>query len=149
MSSGKGHIVGALVFLWLFMHIISNYFFRPGTLQVFIYAVIIILFALWPDVDINSLGQKLFYTVFFIADCIFVYLQEYKIAAYFGLLIILPVLSKHRGWTHTRLAAVLMPVPLLLIPLYVQNEDLLSGLPYYFAGVTGYFSHLFFDRKLI
>jgi membrane-bound metal-dependent hydrolase YbcI (DUF457 family) len=149
MSSGKGHILGGLVFLWLFLHVLSNYFFTPGPLEIFLYAVIVILFALWPDVDIKSLGQKLFYTVFFAASVVLLVLGEYRIGAWMGCLIILPILANHRGWTHTRLAAVLLPVPLLLIPKVSMDGTLLSGMPFYFAGVTGYFSHLFYDRKLL
>ena len=34
--------------------------------------------------------------------------EEYKIAAYFGLVIITPLLSKHRGWTHSSLTMFLL-----------------------------------------
>ena len=150
MASGKGHIVGGLVFLWLFLTILSNFFFIPSTMEIMIYAAIAVMFSLWPDVDIKSIGQKVFYTIFFITDAILVfYFQDYKTAAFFGLLIILPVLSNHRGWTHSRITAVVLPSPLILLPMYLSGGTLLEGLPYYCAAVTGYFSHLFFDKKLI
>ena len=150
MASGKGHILGGLVFLWLFLTILSNFFFVPSAMEIIIFTAIAVMFSLWPDVDIKSIGQKVFYTIFFVTDAILVfYFQDYKTAAFFGLLIILPILSKHRGWTHSRLTAVLLPTPLLLVPMYVFEGSLAQGLPYYFAAVTGYFSHLFFDKKLI
>ena len=150
MASGKGHILGGLVFLWLFLTILANYFFVPSAMEIIIFAAIAVMFSLWPDVDIKSIGQKVFYTIFFVTDAILVfYFQDYKTAAFFGLLIILPILSKHRGWTHSRLTAVLLPTPLLLVPMYVFEGSLAQGIPYYFAAVTGYFSHLFFDKKLI
>ena len=150
MASGKGHILGGLVFLWLFLTILANFFFVPSAMEIIIFAAIAVMFSLWPDVDIKSLGQKVFYTIFFVTDAILVfYFQDYKTAAFFGLLIILPILAKHRGWTHSRLTAVLLPTPLLLVPMYVFEGSLAQGLPYYFAAVTGYFSHLFFDIKLI
>ena len=65
MSSGKGHIVGGFVFLWLFLTVLSNYFFVPSAMEIVIYAAIAIMFSLWPDVDIKSIGQKLFYSIFF------------------------------------------------------------------------------------
>ena len=108
------------------------------------------MFSLWPDVDIKSIGQKLFYSIFFLTDVALIfYFKELETAAYFGLLIILPILAKHRGWTHSRITAVLLPTPLLLVPMGMYGGTLLEGLPYYFAAVTGYFSHLFFDKKLI
>jgi len=150
MASGKGHILGGLVFLWLFLTILANFFFVPSAMEIIIFAAIAVMFSLWPDVDIKSIGQKVFYTIFFVTDAILVfYFQDYKTAAFFGLLIILPILSKHRGWTHSRLTAVLLPTPLLLVPMYVFEGSLAQGIPYYFAAVTGYFSHLFFDKKLI
>ena len=150
MASGKGHILGGLVFLWLFLTILANFFFVPSAMEIIIFAAIAVMFSLWPDVDIKSIGQKVFYTIFFVTDAILVfYFQDYKTAAFFGLLIILPILAKHRGWTHSRLTAVLLPTPLLLVPMYVFEGSIAQGIPYYFAAVTGYFSHLFFDKKFI
>jgi len=150
MASGKGHILGGLVFLWLFLTILANFFFVPSAMEIIIFTAIAVMFSLWPDVDIKSIGQKVFYTIFFVTDAILVfYFQDYKTAAFFGLLIILPILAKHRGWTHSRLTAVLLPTPLLLVPMYVFEGSIAQGIPYYFAAVTGYFSHLFFDKKLI
>jgi len=150
MSSGKGHIVGGFVFLWLFLTVLSNYFFVPSAMEIVIFAAIAIMFALWPDVDIKSIGQKLFYTIFFVTDVVLIfYFKELETAAYFGMLIILPILAKHRGWTHWRSTAILLPAPLMLAPMYMYGGTLLEGAPYYCAAVTGYFSHLFFDKKLL
>ena len=150
MASGKGHLVGGFIFLWAFLTILANYFYVPSVMEIVIYGAIVVLFSVWPDVDISSLGQKIFYSIFFVTDTALIfYFQEYKIAAYFGLLIILPVLAKHRGWTHWRTTAILLPAPLMLAPMYMYGGTLLEGAPYYCAAVTGYFSHLFFDKKLI
>ena len=150
MASGKGHLVGGVVFLWIFLTVMANYFFVPDAIEIVIYAAIIIMFSLWPDVDIKGLGQKVFYSIFFITDVILIfYFQHYKAAAYFGLIIILPILAKHRGWTHYRITAILLPLPLVLVPLFVFDGTLAEGLPFYFSSVTGYFSHLFFDKILI
>ena len=150
MASGIGHLVGGVDFLWIFLTVMANYFFVPDAIEIVIYAAIIIMFSLWPDVDIKGLGQKVFYSIFFITDVILIfYFQHYKAAAYFGLIIILPILAKHRGWTHYRITAILLPLPLVLVPLFVFDGTLAEGLPFYFAAVTGYFSHLFFDKILI
>ena len=150
MASGKGHLLGGAVFAWIFLAILSNFFFVPTPNEIVVFVGIALMFSLWPDVDIKSIGQKVFYSIFFIVDAILVfYFEDYKAAAYFGLLIILPVLAKHRGWTHSRITAVLLPTPLLLVPMYLYNGTLIEGVPYYFAAGAGYFSHLFFDKKLI
>ena len=148
MASGKGHLFGGFVFLLLFIHIDSNYFYRPSTIDLILYLAIGMMFAVWPDVDIKSYGQKFFYIIFFMVDVFLIYSQEYKIAAYFGLIIILPILAKHRGWTHSTPAMFLVPAPLLLYPMYVTNTFDLSGFPFYSAALTGYFSHLLLDGKV-
>ena len=150
MASGKRHIIGGFVFFWMFLAILSNFFFVPSVMEIIIFSAIAVMFSLWPDVDIKSLGQRVFYTIFFVTDVVLIfYFKDYKAAAFFGLLIILPVLAKHRGWTHSKITAVLLPTPLILVPMYAYGGTLAEGLPYYFAAVTGYFSHLFFDKKLI
>ena len=54
MASGKGHILGGLVFLWLFLTILANFFFVPSAMEIIIFAAIAVMFSLWPDVDIKS-----------------------------------------------------------------------------------------------
>ena len=67
-----------------------------------------------------------------------------------GLFAILPILGKHRGWTHTYWAMLLIPSPLLVLPMVLFPEAApLSGLPFYGAAVVGYFSHLFMDGMVI
>jgi len=39
--------------------------------------------------------------------------------------------------------------PVLLYPIYVSQSFDFSGGPYYACAVTGYFSHLVLDRKII
>jgi membrane-bound metal-dependent hydrolase YbcI (DUF457 family) len=83
-----------------------------------------------------------------LADCYLIIMREFKIAAYLGLIIILPILSRHRGWTHSKIMMILMPLPLLLYPMYTTQTVTLIGLPYYIAAVVGYFSHLLFDGMI-
>ena len=147
MASGKGHLAGGFIFVLLLLHVITNYFFTPAPLDIVLYVAIALMFAVWPDVDIKSIGQKFFYTVFFLTDAYLIMIDDYKVAAYFGLIIILPVLAKHRGWTHSVPAMVLIPSPLLIYPIYNSGVFDLSGAPYYIAALTGYFSHLVLDGK--
>jgi len=110
--------------------------------------VVATLFSLWPDVDTDSKGQRLFYTVFFIVDVWLLLEGEYKAAAYLGLFAILPGMHRHRGWTHTWWAMLLIPLPIALIP-YWQMEPSWIGIPVYGAAVSGYLSHLVIDGTLI
>ena len=147
MAGGKGHMIGGVVFSLIALHLVSHYFIAPKLMDMIIYISIALLFSLWPDVDIKSIGQKVFYTIFFITDCYLIFMDEYKFAAYFGLFIILPILAKHRGWTHSLWAMFLVPLPLLFLPLAIENNSGFSGIPFYLSAVTGYFSHLALDGK--
>src|SRR5690606_34211435 len=109
-----------------------------------------LMFGLWPDVDTNSKGQNVFYGLFFLVDVALIASRHFEEAAYLGLFAILPILGKHRGWTHTYWAMLLIPSPLLVLPMVLFPEaEPLAGLPFYGAAVVGYFSHLFMDGPVV
>ena len=148
ISSYKGHIVGGIISFVLliggWLYFLDTKFSLPNIL---IMLGIVILFALFPDVDTNSKGQYIFYGMILIGDIFFLAIKEYKIAAIIGFLALLPIVGKHRGWTHTIWAMVAVPLPLVILPYYVLGLDLKASMPYYLAAVSGYFSHLLLDRK--
>ena len=94
-----------------------------------------------------------------------VFLQKYLESALLGLFAMLPIMSKHRGWTHARSTMILLPGVFLLIPIYSAHSEwgtegnpvdlfnaltewdgltgaLRSGVPFYVASFIGYASHL-------
>lgn len=107
--------------------------------------VVAILFGLWPDVDTNSKGQDIFFGLAFIVDIILIWIGRLEAAAYLGLLAMTPIVGKHRGWTHSRLAMLLIPLPIVLIPYVHNHNNLTFALLFYGAAVVGYFSHLLLD----
>ena len=117
--------------------------------EVLICFILCILGALVPDIDIKSKSQRVIYAILIFVDMILVLAAYYMIAAVIGLFGMMPNVLKHRGQTHSRIAAVILPVPLLLIPILatgnLQFQQL--GVSYYIAAVFGYISHLIADRK--
>ncbi|MDE0481145.1 MAG: metal-dependent hydrolase [Candidatus Poribacteria bacterium] len=134
---------------------------------------IALLFGLWPDVDIKSKSQQIFYTVLFLLNAsLILSLKRYLEAALLGLFAMLPILSRHRGWTHSKISMILLPGVFLVIPIYVAYPNwgtgwkelpelldslvtweglpdiLRSGLAFYLAGLIGYASHLYLDGIL-
>lgn len=131
-----------------------------------------VLFGLWPDVDIKSKSQKIFYTVLFALNVVLiVFLQKYLESALLGLFAMLPIMSKHRGWTHAKITMILLPSIFLLIPIYAAHSEwktdgnlidalnalqkwdglidtVRSGLPFYVASFIGYATHLHLDGIL-
>jgi len=158
MSGYKGHIAGAVAVNTAYVAAIK---FAPTTilerwnssladwqLVAGLY-VIAILFGLFPDIDTNSKGQDIFYGIAFIAEIILILTGKFEPAAYLGLLAMTPIVGKHRGWTHSKPAMILVPAPIVLIP-YLHNQHALTlGALLYGAAVAGYFSHLLLDGLII
>ncbi len=132
-----------------------------------------LLFGLWPDVDITSKSQKIFYSVLFALNASLIFfLHRYLEAALLGLFAMLPILSKHRGWTHSKITMILLPSLFIVIPIYAEypnwgtgwekltdlfdslvtweklGDTLRNGLAFYVAGLIGYASHLYLDGIL-
>ena len=155
MAGYRGHIAGASVFFAVYLAGLIYVFSVDAAYERFTLLELIafplalfglcLMFGLWPDVDTNSVGQDIFYTIFFLVDVVLIATRHFEEAAYLGLFAILPVLGKHRGWTHTWWAMLLVPSPLLILPYVFYPERPLAGLPFYGAALVGYFSHLFMD----
>ena len=147
MSLYKGHLAGGIFSFILYMLALVVFFsFNPNA-NVLIWFGLCLLGALWPDVDTNSLGQKLFYGIFVVLDSFFLLTGFYKEAALLGFFALLPIIGKHRGWTHTIWAAFLVPSPMLLLPVFNPGVNA-GGLEYYVPVVIGYLSHLILDWEL-
>ena len=124
---------------------------------------IAILSGLWPDVDIKSKSQQIFYRLFLIFNAILIYQGYYSISAFFGLFAMFPLIGNHRGWTHSKLTMLLLPAVFLILPIYFQRDSLdlqellatqnlvlLKGyLPFYTASLIGYATHLHLDGILL
>jgi uncharacterized integral membrane protein len=159
MSGWKGHIAGAVVLNTAY---VAGVRFLPDTtllqrwdlslqdwqLLIGLY-VIAVLFGLFPDVDTNSMGQNIFFGIAFIAEILLIVTGKFEPAAYLGLLAMTPIVGKHRGWTHSKIAMILVPSPILLIP-YLHNQHVWTlGVVIYGAAVVGYFSHLLLDGLIV
>ncbi len=151
MSSYKGHLFGGVLFYIPFaflLGILFDYDALPAwqyALQLVILFGITLLFALFPDVDIKSKGQKIFYWIFLLLDLMLIVRGLWREAAFLGLFAMTPLISKHRGWTHSFWAALLIPLPFILLPMWYAEAPWTTGLPYYLAAVTGNLSHRFMD----
>ncbi len=154
MANYKGHLGGGLtgglcfVFATTFLPVEwatkTNGILSSWQMLAIIF-VVAMLFALWPDVDTNSKAQDIFFGLAFICDILLIYFGRFEAAAYLGLLAMTPIVSKHRGWTHSKIAMALVPLPILLLPWLQDAQNLLPAILFYGAAVSGYFSHLLLD----
>lgn len=154
MANYKGHLVGGAVLTGMYTAVISfvpverfaEYAQVLQDYQALISVFVIgMLFSLFPDVDTNSKGQDLFYWIIFPIALLLIYWGQFQAAAYLGLIAMLPVLSHHRGWTHTKWAMAVIPLPIIVVPYFYSDKVLAFSLVLYGAAVTGYFSHLLLD----
>ena len=158
MPGYRRHLAGATLFAGAYLAALAALYgvdASPAGLslpELVVYSValfgICLMFGIWPDVDTNSLGRKVFYSLFIVVDVVLIATRQFEEAAYLGLFALLPAVSKHRGWTHTKWAMLLVPSPLLIVPGILFPDRMLSGLPFYGAAVVGYFSHLCIDGKI-
>lgn len=108
-----------------------------------------ILFGLWPDVDTNSKAQDLFFGIAFICDLLLIANKQFVAGAFLGLIAMTPIVGTHRGWTHTKWAGVLVPLPIMIIPYLATKHVGDMAILLYTASVLGYFSHLLLDGLII
>ena len=154
MANYKGHVTGGVAAGTV---VVLSYYLIPGgglpdsailqndwQLLIGIY-VVSVLFALWPDVDTNSKAQDLFFGIAFLFNTILIIGKYYAAAAILGLLAMTPIVGKHRGWTHNKLAMILVPLPIVIVPYLSSKQVGETGLLIYGAAVAGYFSHLLLD----
>ncbi len=147
MPGYRGHLAGGVVFgagtlaglIWVGLY-------QPDIPTGLLLMAIVLAGALFPDVDTNSRGQHLFYTVLVVVDLALMIQKEYQWSAILGFCAMFPAVGNHRGWTHTWWAMLLVPLPIILLPVLFYQTPWLHLLPFYGAAVLGYFSHLFLDR---
>jgi membrane-bound metal-dependent hydrolase YbcI (DUF457 family) len=161
MAGWKGHVAGGIVCIGAYAAVVSlvpihRFAEVAGLLQDWhtFLAIFVVgaLFAIFPDIDTNSKAQDLFFGIAFIADIILIAIGSLELAAYLGLIAMLPIISHHRGWTHRIWAMIIVPLPILLVPYLYKDQLLPIAAIIYGAAIIGYFSHLLLDglifRKL-
>ncbi len=158
MSGYKGHIAGAITVNTAYVLgakiVPGNLLGKTGglfsnwELVVGLY-VVAILFGLWPDIDTNSKGQNIFYGLAFVIDVLLIWRKNIEAAAYLGLLAMTPIIGKHRGWTHSKLAMFLVPLPIVIVSYLYRPMILATAIIIYGAAFSGYFSHLLLDGLIV
>ena len=148
MPGYRGHLVGGVILGGLcLIGVISFGIYKPEPQTALVLVCIVLMGALFPDTDTDSKGQNLFYGCFVILDLGLMIKGEYKWAAILGFCALLPALGHHRSWTHTWWAMFLVPLPIIILPMMFYHLPFQRLLPFYLAGLLGYFSHLVLDRR--
>ena len=98
MPGYRGHLVGGATAYVIILQMIKAY--QPSPMIIFQGFFFCLIGSLFPDIDIKSKGQKLFYSIAFIALCFFLYYERIDLFIALSLLSVIPLLVKHRGIFH-------------------------------------------------
>ncbi|MBN2013115.1 metal-dependent hydrolase [candidate division KSB1 bacterium] len=104
--------------------------------------------ALFPDIDMKSKSQRIIYSIIVILLILLISYRYYGWAAGVGLFASTGIIFKHRGFLHTRIAAFVLPLPLLLIPLFINFHVRAMGFEFYLSTAFGYLTHLAADGMI-
>lgn len=111
--------------------------------------VLCLIGSMVPDIDIKSRSQMVIYTLLIIADLVLILFRYYRESAILGFLAMVPMLTKHREQFHSYIAAIIIPMPLLFVPILITGElDYHNlGVSYYISTLAGYLSHIIADGE--
>ncbi len=145
MPGYKGHIVGGIGAFSLTLMFISKSY-PPTHATALQWFFVTILGALFPDIDIKSKGQGIFYRIIFLSLVLFYCKKDWKLFTATSFIALLPVLVRHRGIFHKTWFVVAVPFVLAYtaaasFPAY-KTMFLINAT--FFA--VGALSHLFLDR---
>lgn len=130
-------------------------------------SVLILLFlttcfmALFPDLDTASIPQRWFYRILFVVQLALFYHKQMDWFAVLAFVSILPIVHKHRGWTHWKIAPWLMSLFLAVVFEYIRAKESWFGSfqwenvgiflqqywIYLVACVVGHYTHLLLDSR--
>ncbi len=151
----KGHVTGgAISSSFIF---VSSYFLAISIMEITeptVLAAVCFFMSLFPDFDTASIPQRWFYRVVLVLVIYLYSISEYEMIALCAFLSPLPLLHKHRGWTHWKITPFIVSV--IIIYLYDQEKGLLhedlkitiiNYLMFIISVVLGHYTHLFLDSK--
>ena len=117
--------------------------------------------ALFPDLDLPSIQQRWFYRVVLVVLVVLFFMGQGEVFALVAILVLLPVIHKHRGWTHWPITPFLIAIMMALIFEYQRSTKSWGGgfsvdnvflylktyWMYVIGCVLGHYTHLLLDSK--
>lgn len=119
--------------------------------------------ALFPDLDTGSVPQKWYLRIMFAALAASLLLGRMDLFAVLAFGALLPMIHKHRGWTHWKITPWIVALILAAVHEHVDTQrswfatyswedvwtTLLDYWPYVFACVLGHYTHLLLDSRTV
>ena len=151
MPNYKGHVVGGIATYALVLVTASKLAFRVNTnyTELILWLILCISGALFPDIDVKSKGQKIFYTLFFMIIIWSVTHQNWQMLSIASIAGVIPLLSRHRGISHNTWFIITVPLIIPVTASYQSQALLNHAISAYVFFVAGALSHLILDFGLV
>ena len=98
MPGYKGHIAGGIV-VWSVL-LAALHSFNPSWPTIIEWLACCVSGALFPDIDIKSKGQKLFYWLMFGLFIVLIFYNKIQLLIFLSIIAFTPMLVRHRGIFH-------------------------------------------------
>ncbi len=133
---------------------------QNGTLAAGSLFVLTLIMSLFPDLDTASVPQRWFFRSAFALLVVLLLLRQMDLFAIITLVLLLPLLHRHRGWTHSKITPIVISIFMLLALGYIRIPHLLDRLSVdllvslfrdtwvvVLACIIGHYTHLLLDSR--
>lgn len=150
MPGYKGHLVGGVAIYGLGLYALQS--FNPTYATMAEWLLFALAGSLFPDIDIKSKGQKVFYRFLLIIFGILLLQGRFQLFILISILSVVPMIVRHRGLFHKLWFVILFPglVTLVLSAYFPAYATILLYDASFF--IAGAISHLWLDvglRKML
>lgn len=147
MPGYKGHLVGgAVAFAGLIL--LLKLSFKPSFFDALHFFGCALLGALFPDIDIKSRGQAIFYRFLVCLLLILLIKRERTLYICLSFVMLLPLLVRHRGLFHRMWFILILAGASVALCAYLDYTHMQYVLLCNLFFVTGAASHLLLDRVM-
>jgi len=147
MPGYRGHLVGGAIAFVVACNVIKTFYTKMSwsPMEVIVGLTLCLLGALFPDIDIKSVGQRVFYSFALALSIFSILTNQHSLLAVLCVITLFPLVVSHRGVIHRLWFVVFVP---LLVPLIVSygNPSLFApSFVLYIYFLFGAISHLILD----
>lgn len=147
MPNYKGHLVGGAV-TFAAIIVLMRWYSCPW-LKLAEWLAAMLAGALFPDIDVHSKGQKIFYRLLLLSLLVLLYQQKIMTFVILGTLAAVPLVVQHRGiFHHPWFIIACSFIPVMVVHWYWPGyAKIVSADALFFCA--GAFSHLILDRGVL